>query len=97
MNEVYGNFTLQLNQSYRVLNFAKQWVAGYRCVFRTLSNFEDGLFNNKKFTSLSHRLFLQNISSQMFDRMSVDYLSCFAVVLRGIHGNVDICQTDYSI
>ena len=27
MNEVYGNFTLQLNQSYRVLNFAKQWVA----------------------------------------------------------------------
>ena len=29
--------------------------------------------------------------------MLVDYLSCFAVVLRNIHGNVDICQTDYSI
>ena len=29
--------------------------------------------------------------------MLLDYLSCFAVVLRGIHGKVDICQTDYSI
>ena len=29
--------------------------------------------------------------------MSLDYLSYFAVVLRGIHGKVDICQTDYSI
>ena len=26
--------------------------------------------------------------------MPLDYLSCFAVVLRGIHGNVDICQTN---
>ena len=36
----------------------------------------------------------------MFDRvliMPLDYLSCFAVVLRGIHGKVDICQTDYII
>ena len=36
----------------------------------------------------------------MFDRvlnMTLDYLSCFAVVLRGIIGKVDICQTDYSI
>ena len=24
-------------------------------------------------------------------------LSCFAAVLGGIHGNVDICQIDYSI
>ena len=24
------------------------------------------------------------------------YLRCFAVVLRGIHRKVDICQTDYS-
>ena len=29
--------------------------------------------------------------------MPLDYLSCFAVVLRGKHGTVDICQTDYSI
>ena len=28
--------------------------------------------------------------------MSLDYLSCFAVVLRGIDGKVDICQADYS-
>ena len=36
----------------------------------------------------------------MFDmvvNMPLDYLSCFAVVPRKIHGNVDICQTDYSI
>ena len=26
--------------------------------------------------------------------MPLDYLSCFAVVLREMHGNVDICQTD---
>ena len=25
------------------------------------------------------------------------YLSCFVMVLRGMHGNIDICQTDYSI
>ena len=29
--------------------------------------------------------------------MPLDHLNCFAIVLRGIHGNVDICQTDYSI
>ena len=29
--------------------------------------------------------------------MPLDYLSCFAVVLRGILGKVDTCQTDYSI
>ena len=29
--------------------------------------------------------------------MSLDYLSCFAVVPRGIHGKVDICQTNYNI
>ena len=28
--------------------------------------------------------------------MLLDYLSSFAVVLRRIHGNVDICQIDYS-
>ena len=36
----------------------------------------------------------------MFERvldMPLDHLNCFAVVLRGIHGKVDICQTDYSI
>ena len=36
----------------------------------------------------------------MFDRvlnMPLDYLSCFAMILRGIHRKVDICQTDYSI
>ena len=37
----------------------------------------------------------------MFDRflnnIPLDYLSCFAVVLRGIHGKVDICLTDYNI
>ena len=36
----------------------------------------------------------------MFNRvlnMPLDYLSCFSVVLRGIHGKVDICQNDYSI
>ena len=29
--------------------------------------------------------------------MHLDYLSCFAMVLTEIHGNTDICQTDYSI
>ena len=29
--------------------------------------------------------------------MHLDYLSCFAVVLRKTHGKVDICQTDYDI
>ena len=29
--------------------------------------------------------------------MPLDYLSCFAVVLRGIHRNVDISQIDYNI
>ena len=29
--------------------------------------------------------------------MSLDYLSCFAVVPRGIHGKVDICRTNYNI
>ena len=36
----------------------------------------------------------------MFDRvldMPLDHLNCFSMVLRGIHGKVDICQTDYSI
>ena len=34
-----------------------------------------------------------------FDRvlnMPLDYSSCFAVVQRGIHGKVDICQNDCS-
>ena len=29
--------------------------------------------------------------------MPLGYLSCFAKVLRGINGNVDVYQTDYSI
>ena len=29
--------------------------------------------------------------------MPLDYLSCFAVVLRRLQGNVDIWQIDYSI
>ena len=29
--------------------------------------------------------------------MPLHYLSCFAEVLRGVHGKVDISQTDYSI
>ena len=29
--------------------------------------------------------------------MPLDYLSCFAVILRGKHKKVDICQTGYSI
>ena len=32
----------------------------------------------------------------MFDRvliLTLDYFICFAVVLRGIHGKIDICQT----
>ena len=36
----------------------------------------------------------------MFDRvlnMPLEYLSCFAMVLRGIHDKIDICQTDHSI
>ena len=36
----------------------------------------------------------------MFDRVlniPLDYLNCFPIILRGILGNVDICQTDYSI
>ena len=31
----------------RVLNFSKQWVTDYRCVFRTLSNIQGGVFNKK--------------------------------------------------
>ena len=27
-------------------------------------------------------------------KCTLDYLSCFAVVLKGIHVKVDICQTD---
>ena len=29
--------------------------------------------------------------------MPLDFINCFAVVVRGIHGKVDICQTEYSI
>ena len=29
--------------------------------------------------------------------MPVDYLSCFVVVLRGIHMTINIFQTDYSV
>ena len=29
--------------------------------------------------------------------MLLDYLNCFAVVLRGIQRMVDVCQTDYGI
>ena len=29
--------------------------------------------------------------------MLLNYLGCFALVLRGIHGKVDICQTDHRI
>ena len=29
--------------------------------------------------------------------MPLDFINCFAVVLRGLHGKVDICQTEYSI
>ena len=29
--------------------------------------------------------------------MSLEYLNCFVVVLIGIHGKADVCQTDYSI
>ena len=38
--------------------------------------------------------------SYMFNRvlnMPLDYLSYFAIVLRGIHRKVDICQSNYSI
>ena len=53
----------------------------------------------KKTNGFTHSPFLQNIPSQMFDRilnMPLDYLGCF-VVLREIPKKVDICQTDYSI
>ena len=29
--------------------------------------------------------------------MSLGYLSCLAVIPGGIHGKVDVCQTDFSI
>ena len=29
--------------------------------------------------------------------MPLDHLNRFAMVLRGVHGKVNICQTDYSI
>ena len=50
--------------------------------------------------AFSHWLFFRNFPSQVFDRvlnMPVDYLSCFAVILRGMHKKVDIWQIDYSI
>ena len=28
---------------------------------------------------------------------NIQHLNCFALILRGIHGNVDICRTDYNI
>ena len=36
----------------------------------------------------------------MYDKalnMPLDYLNCFAEILKGILRSVDICQTDYSI
>ena len=36
----------------------------------------------------------------MFDRvlnMPLHFLNCSAMVLRGMHRKVDVCQTDYSI
>ena len=45
-------------------------------------------------------MFLENTQSEMFDRVLnivLDYLSYFTIILRGIYGNVDICQTDYNI
>ena len=52
----------------------------------------------KKLTVSICWLFSHNTLSQTLDRvMPLDYLSCFAIILRGVHGNVDICQIDYSI
>ena len=45
-------------------------------------------------------MILENTRSGMFDRVLnilLDYLSYFTIILRGIYGNVDICQTDYDI
>ena len=50
------------------------------------------LFNIK--TAFSHCLLPQNIPSWMLDKVlniPLDYLSCFAVVLIGIHRKFDIC------
>ena len=44
--------------------------------------------------------FRKTLQCYMFERvlnMPQDYISSFAVVVRGIHGKVDVCQTDYSI
>ena len=45
-------------------------------------------------------IFIKKIHLKCFDRvldMPLDYLNCFDVVLKGIHGKVYICQTDYGI
>ena len=50
-----------------------------------------GFLKDKVILTFSHWLFLQNTRSYMFDRalsMSLDHLSCFAVVLSGIHGRL---------
>ena len=58
------------------------------------------MFFKKSEQTFSHWLFSQNTPSWMLDRvlnMPLHYLSCCAVVLRGIHGKLDICQIDYNI
>ena len=49
-----------------------------------------------KWHSGNHRVWIHSEIRTWHDK-NLQYSSCFAVVLRGIHGNVDICQTDYNI
>ena len=53
-----------------------------------------------KIKNCCNQCFPQQIRPDLFDRAlntTLDYLSCFAVVLKEIHRKVDICQTNYSI
>ena len=94
-----SKFTLQLNQSYSILNFQnneQQIIDAYsepcqtfkiECLIRKVNTFQ-------------LQAIFANIPSQMFGRvlnMLLNCLSCFAMVLRGIHRKFDIWQTDYGI
>ena len=79
----------------------KLYCSLFNCVLWDYSSLRIG-FNmiSKRWLTLSHWLFLQKHSIldvwQVLN-MLLNYLSCFVIILRGIHRNVDICQTDYKI
>ena len=80
-----------------VLNFLKQWVADYKCLFRTQPNIKDGVFNKKVNGFYPLTIFAKHSILDVWQ--GSEYASGLLKLLcRGwIQGKVDICQTDYSI